>query len=613
MNKFISCIFIFVLTLPGALFAQDVKFRATAKNVVRTGERFQLIYSVNTEGKGFRGPTISDFKVLGGPSTSQSSSVQIINGNVSRTVEYTFTYVLQATKEGIFDIAPATVTVDGKSFESNAVKIQVVKSGTSQQEGTSSDGGSTASADDFKDDAFIRVSSSKRKPMQGEQIIVTYKLYFRININAPRFEKEPSFKGFWVNDLQKDRQNYVQYQETYKGQQYQVAELKKVALFPQRSGKIIIPAMEGTCQTQIKSASKSRSRDPFFDSFFNDPFSSRYKTIEIPLKSNAITIDVKPLPSANKPSDFSGAVGSFEFNSNINKTELKANEAINLKFTVSGRGNVELVDKINVSFPPDFEVYDPKVSKNIKPSKNGISGKKTFEYIIIPRVPGDFKIEVVKFSYFDLAKNKYVTLSSPEYKISVAKGEGSASDVTYNNVNRSDIRYIGSDIRYIKTGNPELNLIGTFFFGSTLFYLLLLLPVVAFILFIIIWKKELKKRSNMALMRNRKATKVAQKRLKKAQQFLGEKKQTEFYEEVSQAIWGYLSDKFSIPLANLSIDTVSETLNNKEVKPEIIEKFIETLNNCEFARFAPGGSHSNMEQIYNEAINVISLMERDLR
>ncbi len=234
--------------------------------------------------------------------------------------------------------------------------------------------------------------------------------------------------------------------------------------------------MEGTCQTQVKSASKSRSRDPFFDSFFNDPFSSRYKTIELPLKSNSLTIDVKPLPSANKPADFNGAVGSFDFSSNINKTELKANEAINLKFTVSGQGNVELVDKIDVTFPPDFEVYDPKISKNINAANNGISGKKTFEYIIIPRVPGDFVIEPVKFSYFDLSKNKYVTLTSPEYEISVEKGDGTASDVNYSNVNRSDIRYIGSDIRYIKTGNPELGLIGAFFFGSTLFYILLLLP-----------------------------------------------------------------------------------------------------------------------------------------
>jgi hypothetical protein len=612
MLKVIQYIFAFLIFLPGVLQAQ-VTFQASAKNVVRINDRFQLTYTLNTdEGKNFRGPNISDFQVLGGPSTSQSSSVQIINGNVSRTVEYSFTYVIQAIKEGIFTIEPATIIVDGKTYESNAVKVQVVQSGSSQQQNSGQNDG-TATADDFKDDVFIRVSTDKKNVLQGEQVIATYKLYFRVNINSPRIENEPSFKGFWVNNLQKDLQNYVQYQETYNGQRYQVAELKKVALFPQRSGEILIPAMEGTCQTQVKSASKSRSRDPFFDNFFNDPFSSRYKTIEIPLKSNSLTLNVDPLPSANKPMDFNGAVGSFNFTSNINKTDLKANEAINLKFTVSGSGNVELVDKINVSFPPDFEVYDPKVTKNINISNAGISGQKVFEYILIPRVPGDFQIEAVKFSYFDLAKKQYLTLTTPAYEISVAKGEAGSGDVTYSNVNRSDIRYIGTDIRYIKTTNPELRLVGSFFFGSGLYYILLLLPVALFILFIIIYKNELKKRSNVALVRNRKATKVAQKRLKTAHQYLNDNKQSEFYVEVSQAIWGYLSDKFSIPLANLSIDTVNETLTKKEVKQEIIDKFIETLNNCEFARFAPGESQSNMEQIYNEAMNVISLMERELK
>jgi hypothetical protein len=612
MLKVIQYIFAFLIVFPGALQAQ-VSFQASAKNVVRINERFQLTFTLNTdEGKNFRGPDIADFNVLGGPSTSQSSSVQIINGSVSRTVEYSFTYVLQAIKEGIFTIEPATIVVDGKTYQSNTIKVQVVQSASTQQ-GDSGQSDGTATAEDFKDDVFIRVVTDKTNPMQGEQVIATYKLYFRVNINSPRIDKEPSFKGFWMNNLQKDLQNYVQYQETYNGQRYQVAELKKVALFPQQSGNITIPAMEGTCQTQVKSASKSRSRDPFFDNFFNDPFSSRYKTIEIPLKSNSITLNVDPLPSANKPVDFSGAVGSFNFTSNINKTELKANEAINLKFTVSGTGNVELVDKINVSFPPDFEVYDPKVTKNINISNAGISGQKVFEYILIPRVPGDFQIEEVKFSYFDLAKKQYITLTTPAYDISVDKGEAGSGDLTYSNVNRSDIRYIGTDIRYIKTTNPELKLVGSFFFGSGLYYLLLLLPLVLFIVFIIIYKNELKKRSNVALVRNRKATKVAQKRLKTAQHFLHEKKQNEFYEEVSQAIWGYLSDKFSIPLANLSIDTVNETLTKKEVKQEIIDKFIETLNNCEFARFAPGDSHANMEQIYNEAMNVISLMERDLK
>ncbi|MEZ5199729.1 MAG: BatD family protein, partial [Bacteroidales bacterium] len=363
----------------------------------------------------------------------------------------------------------------------------------------------------------------------------------------------------------------------------------------------------------IKTQSQQKSRDPFFDSFFNDPFFNRYKTVEIPLSTNNITIDVSPLPSQNKPADFSGAVGSFNLNSEIDKTELKANEAINLKFTINGSGNVELIDKINVVFPPDFEVYDPKVNKSINTSPSGVSGRKTFEYLIIPRTPGDFTIPPVKFSYFDLKKNRYTTLTSPEYNISVAKGDGTISDVTYSGVNQADIKYIGSDIRHIKMHVPKMNVIGNYFFGSGTFYLLLFLPLIIFILFTIIWSKELKKRSNIAIMKKKKATKVAQKRMKQASIFLKENKKDAFFIEVSQALWGYLSDKFSIPLATLSMDTVNDSLKAKEVKEETIEQFISTLNNCEFARFAPGDNAAAMGNIYNEAVEIISRIESELK
>jgi len=613
MKNFVLTIlsFSFLIT---AVIGQSVQFTGSAKNVVRTGEHFNLIYKVNAEGSNFRGPDIKNFNVLTGPHTSQSSSVQIINGKVSRTVEYTFTYMLSAGEEGIFELPPAQINVDGKIYKSNPVKIQVVKGASQQgQQGSQGNQQGGTTTQDFKDDVFIRAVVNKRNPMQGEQIVVTYKLYYRINISAPEFTKEPSFKGFWKNDLMKDRQSYVQYTENYKGQQYNVAELKKFALFPQRSGKIVIERADAICQAQVRAQNQQRSRDPFFDNFFNDPFFNRYKTVEIPLKVNAISINVKPLPTSNRPGDYSGAVGNFNFNASIDKTELKANEAINLKFIVSGTGNVELVDKINVTFPPDFEVYDPKIIKNINISGNGVSGRKTFEYLIIPRTQGEFKINPVKFSFFDLAKKSYVTLTSPEYTINVAKGDGSQADVAYSGINQADIKYIGSDIRHIKIKGTQLDLIGSFFFGSTIFYILLIVPIVMFILFVIFMKNELKKRSNIALMRNRKATKVAKKRMKQAHLFLKENNKEKFYVEVSQALWGYLSDKFSIPIANLSMETVSDTLTNKGVKEETIKQFIETLNNCEYVRFAPGDSSSAMENIYNESVNIISLIENELK
>ena len=618
MKKFISTITVVIILLATHVAGQTVQFKASAKNVVRIGERFNLVYTLNAEGSSFRGPVMENFNVLAGPHTSSSSSIQVINGKISRSVEYTYTYVLTAGEEGIFTIPPAKIIVDGTIHESNEVKVQVVAGNTSQQGNQGQQGSSSQKSNntenDLKDDVFIRAVVSNTKPMQGEQIVITYKLYYRINISAPEFTKEPGFMGFWKNDLMpKDRQSYVQYNETYKGQQYHVAEIRKFALFPQKSGKIVIDEANAVCQAQIRTQSQQKSRDPFFDSFFNDPFFNRYKTVEIPLKTNRITINVSPLPTHNKPADFSGAVGSFNFNSEIDKTELKANEAINLKFTINGSGNIELIDKINVPFPPDFEVYDPKVNKNINTSPSGVSGKKTFEYLIIPRTPGDFTIQPVKFSYFDLKRNKYVTLTSPEYNISVAKGDGTISDVSYSGVNQADIKYIGSDIRHIKMNVPRLYISGSYFFGSGTFYLLLVLPLIIFILFTIIWNKELKKRSNIALMKNKKATKVAQKRMKQASIFLKENKKDEFFVEVSQALWGYLSDKFSIPLANLSMETVKDSLQSKEVKEETIDQFIDTLNNCEFARFAPGDSASAMENIYSEAVDIISRIESELK
>ena len=614
MKKFILSILSVILILTLTAVGQNVQFSASAKNVVRTGERFNLIYTLNADGSNFRGPDIEKFNVLTGPHTSQSSSVQIINGKVSRSVENTYTYVLSAGGEdGIFEIPPAKINVDGKIYESNSLKIQIVKSNASQQGTNSKPGTNSSNEYDFNNDVFIRAVVNKSRPKQGEQIIITYKLYYRINISQPQFTKEPGFKGFWKKDLLRDIQNYVQYKEKYKGQEYHVAELKKFALFPQRSGKIVIEPADVLCQVQVRTKTQQRSRDPFFDNFFNDPFFNRYKTVEVPIKTNTVTINVSPLPSKNQPAEFSGAVGNFDFKSSIDKTELKANEALNLKFTVSGTGNIELIDKIDVVFPPDFEVYDPKISKKVNTSANGVSGRKTFEYLIIPRTPGEFTINPVKFSYYDLKKNRYVSLTSPEYKINVAKGDGSAANINYSGVNQADIKYIGTDIRHIKTGAPQLTKIGTFFFGSTVFYLLILAPIVIFILFTIIWKKELQKRSNIALMRNRKATKVAQKRMKQAGVFLKENNKEKFYVEVSQALWGYLSDKFSIPLATLSMETVSETLAGKDVKEETIKQFIDTLNNCEFARFAPGDSTSTMENIYNEAVSIVSKIESELK
>lgn len=593
--------------------ADEVQFTALSKTAVRVGENFQLQYKINAEGTNFQGPQIADFQVINGPSTSTSSSVQIINGQVTRDVSYVFTYVLRSIKEGEFTVPPARIFVGGKEYYSNSVKIKVMKDGgASGTQGSTGSGGTTTQGTD--NDLFLRAYISNTTPVQGEQVIITYKIFTTIPISNIDASKMSSFSGFWSKDLLANREDFPQTREYINGKEYVVAEVKKYALFPQRSGEITIEPGELKCVAQVKTATQRRSSDPFFDSFFNDPFfNSRYQNVEKQLLSNSLKINVQPVPSKNKPEGYGGAVGNFTFNSQIDKTDVKTNEAINLKFTLNGSGNVELIDAPRVTFPPDFEVYDPEISNNVKVSMNGVSGTRTFDYLIIPRNPGTYTLKPIVFSYFDLGKRDYVTVTTPEYKINVQRGEGSSSNVTYSGVSQEDIKYIGKDIRHIKLPPFQLRPIGTFFFKSGTYYLLLILSIVIFAVIIFLWRKQVKQRSNIAMLRTKKATKVSLKRLKVANIYLKEGKETEFYVEISKALWGYISDKFNISRSELSMDNVKERLLKKSLNEETITELINTLNNTEYARFAPGDKSENMDKIYQEALVIISKIERELR
>lgn len=600
----------------GSARADEVKFTATAKPVVTKGERFQLNYKINAEGANFRGPNITDFQMLSGPNTSTSSSVQIINGQVSRKSEYIFSYILQAVTEGTFTIPPATIVVDGKSYTSNSLQVKVTNNASTQQggganSGQQNSGGATADAGDL----FLRAQISNSTPYQGEQVIITYKLYTSLPISNIDVSKINSFPGFWSKDLFQNIKEYPQSREVINGQEFVVAEVKKLALFAQRSGQIVIePGVLG-CVAQVRSNSRRNSSDPFFDSFFNDPFfNSRYQNVEKTLTSNSLKIDVKPLPTQNKPADFSGAVGSFTFESELTNREVKANEPITLRFTLKGRGNIELIDAPKVGFPPDFEVYDPEISNNIQVNQSGVSGTRTFEYLIIPRNPGSYSIKSVPFSYFDVSRQAYQSLNTPPFEITVSKGDGQAAQVTYQGAtNQTDIQYIGRDIRHIKLPPYQLRPIGTYFFRSGIYNLFMLAIVVVAIIILILWRRTVRRRSDAAMMRTRKATKISLRRLKLAAVYLKEKKEIDFYNEISRALWGYMSDKLNIPPAELSMDNVREILNRRKVNPEIADQFIATLNSTEYARFAPGNKSEVMDKVYHEALDVITKIERELK
>ena len=619
MKNLVKFILIAVLgAVAVKLAAQGIEFTAAAKNNVQVGEQFRAVYSVNQQVDNFTGPDFEGFRILSGPNQSTNQSYQFINGKVSQSFQLTFTYYLQATREGTFDIRPAKVVADGKTYESNALQIAVSQgaappSGNTQQQGNARQSQQKQQNGIAKDDIFIRAVADKNNPYQGEQVIITYKIYTTVPISQINVSKLSSFPGFFYKNLLDDNQPLKQYNEVVNGKQYVVADIRKIALFAQRSGDITIEPMELNCLAQVK-VDNARSRDPFFDSFFNDPFFNRsYQNVELNLSSNAVTLGVKQLPAADRPADFGGAVGSFTISSNIDRTQLKSNEPLTLKVTLSGKGNIELIDALPLSFPPDFETYDPKISNNLNRSASGISGTRTFEYLLIPRNSGEFQIKPVLFSYFDPGKQRYSTLATPLYTITVEKGEETEGGVTYSGVSQKDIQFIGSDIRYIKTGQIPLQRIDSLFFGSSSFFIWMIIPVLIFASAIAYWGYNKKRTGDVALVRNRKANKVARKNLTKAGEFLKSNQNEAFYEEISRALWGYISNKFNIPLSDLSIETVHQRLAAKGVGDELIGQFTKVLESCEYSRFAPGDKSGRMQEIYNEALAVISKIEQELK
>ena len=613
--------FLVLLVFIGFGNAQNIEFTATAKTKVSVGEKFTITFSTNLDQGSFQPSSFSGFTVLSGPNQSTSSSMQSYNGKTIQTVKNEISYIVMAQKEGTFTVTPATFYVKGKTYKSNSLTItvgkgngnsnQTVNNKQNQSNQTIQENNTTTNVSNK--DVFLKATIDKKSVLLGEQIILIYKLYFRVDISQPIINSN-SFNGFWSQVII-NKGTITSYNEVINGISYTVADIRKVALFPQKSGSLTIDALEGECIAQI--VSKNKNNDPFAN-YFNDPFFNSFfnptQNVKIELKSNPISINVSPLPETNKPNDYSGAVGNLNLSSTIDNTDVKTGDAITLKVIISGSGNLKLIDKLNINFPPDFEVYDPKIDDNITLGSDGMKGSRTFEYLIIPRNAGQFTINPVSFSYYDLNKKQYITQTTDTYNLKIAKGSGNESNTPINTVNKEDIKYIGSDIRYIKKNNFNLKQTTNVFFGSLLFWGLFLIPILLFILFVVIWRKKIKENSNIALMKNKKATKIAQNRLKKAQLYLKDNNSNAFYEEIFKALWGYLSDKLNIPVSELSKETAGDALLNKSVTESTSHQFIETLNDCEFARFAPGGNTSQtMDSVYSEALNIISIIEKELK
>ena len=604
------------------LWAQDdPTLTVSAKKQVVVGERFQVVFEANAEGKNFSAPSFDGFTVVGGPFTSTSSSFQMVNGSMSHSVKCTYTFALQAIKEGTFHVGSASLNVKGKKVTSEPFDIKVLPDDGSHAASSSSGGysGQSQGQQNTSDpqvsgkDLFLRVIPSKKSVYLGEQVVLTYKLYTKVPVSSLSVENMPSYAGFWTKDITDNNGGSLRQSSEYvNGIEYTVAEIQKIVIVPQRAGKHTIDPMTIECIAQIRTESnRQRSMDPF-EAFFNDPFFNRnIANVKKELSSQSFALEVKSLPEADKPASFAGAVGNYNFKSDIDMTELKTNEAFTLTYTVRGTGNVELLKMPEPVFPPDFEVYDPKIITTPDVSSQGLSGTKKAEYLVIPRRAGNFTVPAVESSYFNPATGTYQTIQSEQYEIHVEKGKDDQGGGVFAS-NQEGIKYLGSDVRHIMSDNAKLRPMNTVFFGSAAYYVALIALLVVFIIMLIVLKKREEMAKDTAATRNRKADKVAKGRLKRAAQYLKDKNQDKFYVEMSQALWGYIADKLGIERSKLSMDTVSETMREKKVPDELTQQFVDTLNSCEFARFAPGSAEEKMDELYRRGIDVISKAEKVL-
>jgi len=607
-----NIIFLTVLIIPGIasqVLGQAVSVQASAPAVVRSGEQFRLNYTINANPSSFNGPQLDDFYLLSGPNRSSSSSISIINGRRTQSITITFTYYLQATKEGKFTIAPATATVDRKEYRSNPVSVEVVKgsSASSQQQQqqqqrapAGTQGGAPAGADD---QIFVRILTSTKEVYQGQHIVATLKLYTRLQINGLGKNNIPDFNGFWTQEIPQPSQISLQ-RENINGVIYNTGIIRKVLLFPQRTGEIEIEPFELEAIVRQKVSGRQGG---VFDDFF-----SSYTNVSRMLVSPGVTIKVLPLP-VGKPASFKGAVGKLTMKSDIDKTEAMTNDAITLKFTVSGNGNVKLIDAPDIKFPPDFEFYDPKVSTNIKNTESGQSGSKTYEFLLIPRHAGTFRLPPVQFSYFDLASKSYKSISSPEYTITITKGDDDKQINIVQGLSREEYQRLSTDILFIKTGKYKLLKNGNYLYGSRLFYLLYVICLLAFILIVILRRNRIKRMQNVEMVKNRRANKLAAKRLRIAKDCQSKQQREEFYEAVLKAFMGYLSDKLNIPISNLTKDRAVETLHHYNTDKELVAAFMDVISICEIARYSPMGETEEMNKIYTDSVRILSDLEKNLK
>lgn len=602
VNKILNLLVLLFVT--SLLKANDeVKLTATAPGTVIMGRPFQITYTANAKVSDFKAPAITNFDILAGPFKSESYSSQVINGNMTSSVSISFTYTLQAQKTGTFTIPSAGITANGEKYTSNGLSIKVLPADDESEasSSSSSSGSSAAAANISPKNIFIRPILSRASVYEQEAVTLSYKLYTTYDVVQFGNKVMPEFKGFMKQEFERTGNAQLAY-ENYNGRNYLTATVYEVILYPQYPGDIIID--KATFEAIIRVQSRQAVRS-IFDEFF-ESYSNVARSIDVP----ALKINVEELPSG-RPASFNGVVGQFAINSSLSAEQVKVNEAVTMKINITGSGNMKLLKNPDIQFPEALEVYDPKVSNDFKTSSAGLSGKKSIEIMFIPRHAGTIEIPASETHYFDPKDQKYKTLRTPAYNLQVLKSDGSVDSQVYvsNYSSKEDIKQIGNDIRYIFSGDIKYIKSETYIFRDLYSWMLFLIPLLITLTLYLLFRKHVKDNADVDLVKNRKANRIARKRLKYAQKLLKAGNKDKFYEEVMKAIWSYLSDKLIIPVSAINKEKVAIVLHEKGVNEELLNQLTNILKTCEFARFAPGTGQQEMGNLYEETIQVISDIE----
>ena len=570
---------------------------------VAIGEQFNLRYVVNTTDiKNFTLRDIPDaFEVLIGPITSTQQSFSMVGGKTTHTASVTYTYVLMANQSGTYVIPAARANIDGKPATSQAIRINVSgKASTNTQQGGGQQRRSNrvdrAGAQIRGNDLFIRVTANKKHVYEQEPVLLTYKVYTQVELTQLE-GKMPDLNGFHTQEVPLPQQKSFHIEQVG-GRAYNCVTWSQYVMFPQMSGKLEIPSItfKGIVMQQ------NNNIDPF-EAFFNG--GSGFIEVKKEIKAPSVSIQVSPLPA--RPADFSGGVGQFSITASLDKQTVNAGDPVNLRIQVSGTGNMKLLRQPQLDLPKDFDKYDAKITDKTRLSVNGVTGSMIYDILIVPRNMGRYVIPALKFVYFDTKSNTYQTLTTKEIPLTVEKGTGTSTAIT-DYSQKAD-----NDIHDIKKSVIQAENVSDTLFGSNLYLFLNAIVLISFMSLVIIFRKRALALSDVTAVRGRKANRVAVRRLKKAARLMAQGKDGEFYDEVLQALWGYVSDKLTMPVEQLSRDNVADKFHQRGVAESVTVQFIEAIDECEYARFAPGDTTGNMQKTYEKATHTITTIEDNIR